>query len=140
MVRFRKILVPVDLTDKNAGAIAIARDLAAEAAGEVILLHVIEELDAPFDEMKDFYERIEETAAARLSDAADPLRRAGVPFVAEVSYGKRAPEIVRFAEEREVDLIVLTSHRLDPVAPNRSLMTISHQVAIAAVTPVLLIR
>lgn len=140
MVRFRKILVPVDLTDKNVAAVAIARDLATEAAGEVILLHVIEELDAPFDEMREFYEKIEKTAAERLSQTAEPLRRAGVPFTAEVVYGKRAPEIVRYAEDRGVDLIVLSSHRLDPAAPDRSLMTISHQVAIAAATPVLMIR
>lgn len=137
---FRKILVPVDLTDKNIPAIELARDLAAGGRAEVTLLHIIETLDVPFDELEDFYMRLEETATDRLEKLAEPLRMAQIAFTGQVCYGKRAPEIVRYARDNATDLIILTSHRIDPEHPTETWMTISHQVALLAPNAVLLMK
>jgi universal stress protein A len=137
---FRKILVPVDLTEKNAWAVEAARDLAQRNDGEVTVLHVIETLDAPFEELEDFYQRLEETARQRMIELAKPLRSAGVRHDFQISYGKRAPEIVLYSRDNEIDLIVITSHQVDPAEATRGFMSISHQVAIVAPSAVLILK
>lgn len=138
---FQKILVPVDLTDKNRLAIETARDLAAQHGGEVILLHVIETLDLPFEEVEDFYQRLEDKARESLKDAAAPLHVGEVPSQQHVVYGKRAPEIVQYAQENAAELIIMSSHAVRPDDEGQArLMTISHQVALFAGCPVLLLR
>lgn len=137
---FPKILVPLDLSDKNAGAMALVRDLALQDRSSVILLHVIETLDVPFEELQDFYERLEEAARHRMADLARPLAEAEIGVEQIVRYGKRAPEIVAYAQESGADLIVIGSHRPDPERPEKTLLTISHQVAIFAPCPVLVVK
>ncbi len=137
---FQRLLVPVDLTAKNARAIEVARDLALETGGAVTLLHVIETLDLPFDELRDFYGRLEDKALSAMDEAVEPLRAAGVEFDAQVAYGKRAEEIVRFAEETGAELIILNSHRVDLENPGAGWATLSYKIAILAQCPVLLVK
>ena len=137
---FERILVPVDLTDKNRSAVETARDLALEGDGEVTLLHVIEMLDVPFEELEGFYRELEEKAAAAMERLAEPLEAGGVEHTLQVVYGERAAEIVEFADEQAFDLIVLTSHRTDLANPAEDWATLSHKVAILAQTPVLLVK
>ena len=138
-MRFSKILVPVDLTDKTVQAIDAVRNLVA-ADGDVVLLHVIEGLDAPFDQMSDFYEKLQADAQARIAEHVERLAKDGVNAHAIIRIGNRAREIARFSREDGFDLMILSSHRLDPADLTHGLMTISHQVAIAAACPVLLLR
>ena len=137
---FEHILLPVDLTHKNDVAIAAVGDL-LDAGGIVTLLHVIETIaDAPFEDMKDFYQRLEDKARSGMSAMARELSEAGLQVDQHVVYGRRAPEIVSFAAEREVDLILLSSAPLDPENPGAAWASISHQVAILARSPVLLLK
>jgi universal stress protein A len=137
---FRTILVPVDLTEKNGRALAVAAELARQGDGAVTMLHVIETLDAPFEELEDFYQRLEETARRRMSELGEPLRAAGVRHEYRIVYGKRAPEIVLYCRDHDVDLVVISSHRVDPENATRGFLTISHQVAIVAPAPVLVLK
>ena len=137
---FDKLLVPVDLSDRNARAIAAARDIVAEQGGEVTLLHVIETLDLPYEELEEFYKRLEDRAASAMEAMTEPLRAAGVPVDQEVCYGRRAEEIVRYAEDKGVDLIVLNSHRVDLSNPGAGWTTTSYKVAILSQCPVLLVK
>ncbi len=137
---FERIVIPVDLTDQHRAAVEMARDLARTHGSTLTLLHVIETLDVPFDELKDFYERLEEQAREGLARLARPLTGAGVDVEQVVRYGKRAREIVGFVEEQGADLVVIGSHRPDPEHPQRTLLTISHQVAIFAPCPVLVVK
>jgi len=65
-------------------------------------------------EVKPFYERLEKNARKAMEAVA---RRANedAPAAGRVLvYGRRAEEIVKYAAENEVDLIVLASHRVNP--------------------------
>ena len=63
---FDRILLPVDLTGKNESALTSARELLGES-GSLILLHVIETIaDAPFEDMQDFYQRLEEKGVVQV--------------------------------------------------------------------------
>ena len=137
---FRRILVPVGLALKDARAVEVARDLASESGGTVSLLHVIEPVDLPFEEMRDFYARLEEKSLRVLEERVAPLRDAGIEHTANVEYGDRASTIVGHAEKHASDLIVMTSHRVDPANPGLGWTTLSYKVAILAQCPVLLVK
>lgn len=137
---FRNILVPVDITPKNRRAVEVARGLAKSSGGRVTLLHVIETLDLPFEELKEFYDRLQARATRDMEELSRPLREADVPFQGQVLYGERDRKIVEFATREGSDLIVLDSHRIEPGKPGRGITTLSYRVAILAPCPVLLVK
>ena len=141
---FRKILVPVDFTDKNEAALAAALQTAHTdpgQLGEVELLHVVETIEhIDFEEMSSFYRGLETRAAAKLFALEDRFRASGVAVRSEILFGKRAETIVRHAEDRSVDLIVLSSHKVDREHPALGLGSISYRIAIVAGCPVLLVK
>jgi len=57
-----------------------------------------------------------------------------------VVYGHRSKEIVNYAIENRVDLIIMASHRIDPDRPGYDWSSISYAVAILAPCPVLLAK
>jgi nucleotide-binding universal stress UspA family protein len=142
---FRKILIPVDFTKKNEAAILAAQQIAAGRAtgeeGELNFLHVIEMIEhVEFDEMKTFYRELENRSVARLTQLEERCQGAGVSIHHDVQYGKRAEVIVQYAEERGMDLIVLSSHKVDREHPALGWGTISYRVAIMARCPVMLVK
>jgi nucleotide-binding universal stress UspA family protein len=58
----------------------------------------------------------------------------------EILYGNRANEIVRFAHENDIDLIVLSSHRIDVASEALGFGTISYKVGILAHCPVMMVK
>ncbi|HEX9690763.1 MAG TPA: universal stress protein [Gemmatimonadales bacterium] len=136
---FSNVLVPVDFTPRSERAVEVAVGV-LQASGRITLLHVIELLDAPMEELEEFYAELEVKAHAKLQAFVERLREADLSPIQHVRYGKRVPEIVQFAVEGDHDLLVVGSHRMDPDHPASSWMTISHQVAILAPCPVLVVR
>jgi nucleotide-binding universal stress UspA family protein len=138
---FKKILIPVDLTDRHQQALDIAARLAHESAGEVTLLHVVEIIPGIWPpEEREFYGRIERAARDHLATLGRYLEERQVPRREEVIFGDRAHEIVRYAMERSVDLIVLSSHRIDLQNPGAGWGTMSYKVGILSQCPVLLVK
>ena len=137
---FTTILVPVDLTDKNPRAVAAALEMAQQFEARVTLLHVIETIDLPFEELEEFYVRLEEKAAAGMEALAGPLLEAGLRVERCVAYGSRSREIVRHANDHGIDLVIMNSRRVDPDNPTQNWATVSHKVAILARCPVLLVK
>jgi len=140
-VMFHRVLVPLDFTDKNLRALEIARQIAVQHKASVALLHVIETVEhLPIDELKGFYAKLEATARERFGLAASMMLEKGLVVEPEVVYGKRAEEIVKYATGNDVDLIVLSSHKIGPEQPARGWATISYKVAVLAQCPVLLVK
>ena len=142
---FRKILVPVDFTEKNEAALQAAQQIALGRndgdEAQIHLLHVIETIEhVEYHEMKDFYRELENRSVAKLTKLEERVREAGVKTFHDLQYGKRAEAIVRYAEDREMDLIVLSSHKVDRDHPALGWGTISYRVAIVARCPVLLVK
>jgi universal stress protein F len=134
---YRKILVPVDFSDKNRDAVAAAEAVAGPDA-EITLLHVIETVEhVPFDEMKDLYDRLEERADREMARLAEGGSRA---LQQRVVYGHRARATADFAATEGFDLVVLSSHRIDPDQPGHDWATLSYQVAILCPCSVLLVK
>jgi len=138
---FHRILIPLDFTDKNFRALEVARELAQQHRASVALLHVIEIVEhIPFDEMKPFYGTLEKTARERMNFPASTFMEKGLVVDSEIVYGRRADEIVKYAAANEVDLIVLSSHKIGAEQPGQGWGTISYKVAILAQCPVLLVK
>jgi nucleotide-binding universal stress UspA family protein len=139
--RFQHILVPLDFTDKNQAALGIAFELASQNRASVTLLHVIEKIEnVPDAELKPFYAQITSRAETELERRAQRFADAGIRIDRKVLYGKRLVEIVRDSRERKVDLIVMSSHKVDPAAADQSQGTLSYQVCILCDCPVLLVK
>ncbi|HEY4591413.1 MAG TPA: universal stress protein [Thermoanaerobaculia bacterium] len=140
---FRKILIPVDFTEKNEPALRTALEIAGRVEGgsEVTLLHVIEAIEHLEEgEMADFYRSLETRATARLFTLQERFKAAGFGVRQELLIGKRAETIVRYAEDQEMDLVILSSHKVDRDHPALGLGTLSYRIAIVVRCPVLLVK
>lgn len=137
---YDQFIVPVDLSDRNAAAIDTALELARLTGGRVTLLHVVETLDLPYDEVAEFYARLEEAAAEKLEELLERIQDSDVEFERRIVFGDPAAEIVEFAEQSTNSLVVLRSHRVDPSAPTHGWATLSYKLAILATSPILLVK
>lgn len=139
--RFAHILVPVDFTEKNLPALEIAQDLAVANHTRVTLLHVIETLDCDTDdETERFYSRLRVRADSELERLSQLFTAAGLEVDRKIRLGKRLREIVADSIERQVDLIVMSSHKPDLHEPTKTWATLSYQVSILCTCPVLLVK
>lgn len=137
---FDHIIVPVDLSARNRAAIEAARALAVPSGAFITLLHVVETLDLPYEEVADFYDRLEERAAERLAEIAEPLEGTELKYEQLIRFGDPASEIVEFAAGVPRSLVILQSHRVDPERPTRGWATLSYKVAFLAESPILLVK
>lgn len=115
-----KILVTTDFSDQALAGIDSAALLARRLGAEIVLLYVVEDRLPPIMPFVSESEREQilvdhrDKATARMPDYARRyLPDDGVTTVAVT--GAAAPEIVRFATENDVDLIVMASHGYGPV-------------------------
>lgn len=119
----------------------IAFEVASQNRASVTLLHVIERIEnLPEEELESFYARITSRAETELEARAQRFVATGIHVDRKILYGKPLAEIVRDARERKVDLIVMSSHKVDPAAAASSLGTLSYQVSILCDCPVLLVK
>ena len=138
---FKKILLPLDLTEKHQAALKMAAELASQNQGEVLLVHVVEVIPGlSVDEEKGFYQRLEQVARAHLTRLAAALTRKKVPVRTEIIVGQRVPETLRFATAEGVDLILLTSPAFQPDHPGAGLGSMAWKIGLVASCPVLLVK
>jgi nucleotide-binding universal stress UspA family protein len=138
---FKRVLVPVDLTEKSLTAVDVAFDLARQFKAQVTLLHVIETIEhVTFDEMKGLYDRLEASARKGLQEFSERFEAEGLGVDRLVTYGHRTPGIVETAIANQSDLIIMASHRIDPDRPGHDWASISYGVAVLAPCHVLLVK
>jgi len=138
---YKNILVPTDLADKSELSIHTALTMASQNHGSVHLLHVVEKVgDDADEEIEDFYLKLAEKANHKLSDWQNRFKTdfVDVPIDITILVGKRAQEILKFSQEREIDLIVMTSRTFNK--EQQGLGTLSHQVSLFAPVSVLVVR
>lgn len=138
--RFRHLLIPVDFTEKNKAALDVAFDIAVQNKSKVTLLHVVEQLSFSDGDVQNFYTRLNQRAETELETLSQRFVDAGVVTDWKVRLGKRAAEIINFATDCDVDLIVMNSHKIDPTQAGAGIGTLSYQVSIFCACPVLLVK
>lgn len=111
--------------------------------GTITLLHVIEMIEGVEDEdFLGFYENLRKRALRIIDEIAKQYQNQseGLRINKEIAIGKRVPEIIRFANEHEIDLIILSSHKIENFDTGEGWATISYQVGILAPCPVMMVK
>jgi nucleotide-binding universal stress UspA family protein len=138
---FKRILVPIDLSDRNTRTIDVALELARQNRALVTLCHVIQSVrNVPSAELRKFYKRLEATSAGTLARVAKRFTAREVPVDTVVCIGEPAREIVRLAAGRRIDLIVMGSHKVRAGRWATGWGTSSYKVGIFCRCPVLLVK
>lgn len=142
--RFHHILVPIDSTAKNNAAMDIAFELAVQNKAATSLLHVVQAIDsggdAPDEETTEFYDHIRERAESEMERMSQRFLDAEIRCEVKVRIGDRLQEIVEFASHHAVDLIVMSSHRIDPNHLAETWGTLSYKVSVICECPILLVK
>ncbi|HOV85858.1 MAG TPA: universal stress protein [Syntrophobacteraceae bacterium] len=138
---FKHILIPTDLTDKSLRALEIAAKIAVHDQARLTLLHVIETIEDAFEgELDDFYRKLGRRAHKKMDQFLKLHETKEIRIDKEIIYGKRVKEIIRFAGDRDIDLIILSSHKVEIDNPGLGWGTISYKVGILAHCPVMLVK
>lgn len=117
MIRLTRILLPTDFSEAAAPAAEYACSLAEKFRAELHVLHVVPEtLPVVVPEYgatlwpENFIERAETAAREALETLPNGDWRDQLQIVRATRRGPAHSEIVRYAREHEVDLIVLGTH------------------------------
>ena len=117
-LQLRRILLPTDFSGCANYALPYAAAIARAANATVVCVNVVEPIvpavgytgmaeAMPIAEMS---EQIEDSAERELPDVLSCEELRGLKVEEVIGHGDAAAEIVRIADERHVDLIVISSH------------------------------
>lgn len=136
---YQRILVPLDGSDRAELALPFAEELAAKLGSEIILLCVSDSAEAEDYAKHEIYlEQITEVvkrAAKKL--LTNPEQK--VSIQSAVTIGLPAQEIVDYAEQVAVSLIIMATHGRTGVS-RWALGSVAEKVMRASTRPVLLVR
>jgi nucleotide-binding universal stress UspA family protein len=111
----KRILVPLDFSATSKKAFQYALRFAEQFGCEIVLLHVVEPVEAIAGTpvAVDIFAELEEdttAAEAELALLAASLGSRQTSFISEVRNGHAPNEITKAAKELDVDLIVIATH------------------------------
>jgi nucleotide-binding universal stress UspA family protein len=116
VIKLKVILVPTDFSESARHALTYGMSFAREYGAHLVLLHVVENLTVGYASdlfpvpMAEVFQEISGYAKAELSKLGAEARAKEIDAEEQVVQGKPSAEIIRFAAERGVDMIVLGTH------------------------------
>jgi len=116
VIKLKKVLVPTDFSESARHALTYGISFAREYEAELTLLHVVENLTVGYASdlfpvpMAEVFQEISGYARTELAKLGEEARAKNVTVGEVVVQGKPSAEIMRFARETEVDMIVLGTH------------------------------
>jgi len=134
------ILLPTDGSDGIERVAANAIHLARENGATLHVLHVVDTDTVALDpHSQGLTDELEAAGRASVAAIHDRAAEAGVYCVEEVRYGSPAEEILTYADENDVDLVVIGTHGRHGV--RRALIgSVAERVVRNSETPVLTVR
>ena len=141
MIALKKILVPHDFSETSEAAVRYAIALAHNFDAQLHLLHVSDR--ARFEMATEFPlgldGTLEDAIRERLMKILSPREQVEFKPIFEFRSGAPAGEIVRYAKDADVDLIVMGTHGRGLVA-HMVLGSVAEKVVRTAPCPVLTVR
>jgi nucleotide-binding universal stress UspA family protein len=134
----KKILVPIDFSEPSDAALLYARKLAQAFGAELHVLHVMENqyLRATFNSTA----AVETGMTNRVAECLSPEDRTTLRAVSAVRMSDEPhDEIIRYAEDEDIDLIVMGTHGRGGVA-HLLMGSVAEKVVRGAGCPVLTVR
>lgn len=119
MLPFKRIVSPTDFSEASYAGLAVANELALHFAAELLVVHVVAAVPIPIVNSSDglggfdvpsYQLELETSARNSLQEVLDERVSKELRVRPLVAYGDAANEIVRIAEEENVDLIVIATH------------------------------
>lgn len=116
VINLKRILVPTDFSEGARHALRYGLSFAREYKAELLLLHVVESVAAPYASdlfpvpMAEVFQELSAYARGELDKLAEEVRGKGVSARTLVVQGKPSLEIMRVAREETADMIVLGTH------------------------------
>jgi nucleotide-binding universal stress UspA family protein len=116
MMEIKRILFPTDFSEGSSHALPYAIDMAKHYGARLYLLHVIYDIAkttgwyVPHISMDEMYKDMEEGAKKELERYGLEELRGLKEVERAVRKGVHHEEIVRFANEKKIDLIVMGTH------------------------------
>jgi nucleotide-binding universal stress UspA family protein len=137
---YHRILVAVENSSADRTILTHVRQLAALTQAEILLVHVADGWAARnFDQLQLRESEEMKSDRAYLQQIASELTADSFKVEAELAMGDPATELIRLAEERQVDLIAMSTHGhrfLNDLLRGTTVSRVRHVVKI----PVLLLR
>ena len=146
-----KILVPHDGTEMSDKAFEKAVEFAKMFKAELVLLHIIEYGIEPLPtslEDKGLINRARRSARIQLEKGWDKMvevktheiENDKVDLLGECRYGSASEQIVRFAKNNKIDIIVMGSRRLKGILKIKALGSVTRKVSEIADCPILIVH
>jgi len=146
MIQLKKILLPTDFSDYSQNAAAYATEFANSFGAELHLLHVMQDLVATvpepglaFPPPGDYMQELQQSAEQGLAKLPDPPLNDGGKVVRVVRQGPPFLEVVRYAKENDIDLIIMGTHGRSGLS-HVLLGSVAEKVVRKAPCPVLTVR
>jgi len=140
----KQILIATDGSESAEKAASFGIQIAGQSGAKIYALYVIDitpYYSIPLDQVwsKEVYEQIEKMGHEITADVEKTAKAAGLEAESIVLKGDPAEKIVNFAEERNVDMIVVGSHGIGGFE-RLVIGSVSEKVVRHAQTPVLVVR
>jgi nucleotide-binding universal stress UspA family protein len=126
---FRKILVPLDGSEIAEGAIPYARAAGRKRDSTITLLTVVGASEQRYDHPMETY----------LAEKAEALESEGTRVSTAIARGESAEQIIEFADENAIDLIVISSHGYSGIK-RRIIGSVAQKVLHGTCVPALLVK
>jgi nucleotide-binding universal stress UspA family protein len=151
-----KILVPHDGTEISDKAFERAIEFAKAFNAEIVLLHVIQDIPIPpallLGNDRALISRAKRSIAKELEKGWNkmvqekiidvfPSKDKKVGVKSDVTVGSSpAEEIIKFADTKQIDIIIMGSQRLETISKIKALGSVTRRVSEAAECPVMIIH
>lgn len=150
MIQLKKVLVPVDFSDFSQKALRYGVEVARDRQASLTLIHVINQriIDAVHElSVKGYKGDFVEAMRRMVQDREEELRqvlpaewREGIPEIRfEIRKGRPAEEIINYAKENAIDLIVVGTHGRSALL-STLIGSVANTVVLRAPCPVLVVR
>jgi len=141
---YKRMLVPLDGSELAEVAFTYAKELAGRLDLDVVLLHVCVQQECDLAPMHRAY--VERAAEIVRRESEEVQQRTGIQSGvralearAEVAVGHPAEEILRYADENDIDLILMATHGRSGVG-RWAMGSVADKVLRASIVPVWLVR
>lgn len=147
VLTLKKILCPVDFSDLSLNALKFAVDLCSKFQAELHLLHVFEGYDAlslnpelAMSPMPEWLPKLRQLCHEKLAALPSPELAARCPAIVRADReGPAIHEILEYAAQHQIDLIVLATHGRTGLK-HLLMGSVAENVVRSATCPVLTVR
>lgn len=146
MLAITNVLVATDFSDASDAALAFGKGIADAFSSSIHLIHVLEDLSANawttevyVAAMPGVHEELERQARERLGQALTADEQARYRARAVLRVGSPFVEIIKYARDEHIDLIVLGTHGRGAIA-HMLLGSVAERVVRKSPCPVLTVR